>query len=130
MKNILSLLIICLLISCSQNRYHIDETTNPTNTLRYLKSDMSLLSGVVFNIYENGQLSFENTYEDGRLNGLCKEWHENGLLKSEGYFISGEENGLHKTWCNKGKIVRERNYINGNYEGQWGGIEHENQKLY
>ena len=44
MKRILSLLIICVLIGCtSENRYHIDETTNPTDTLFYLKYDMSLL---------------------------------------------------------------------------------------
>ena len=46
MKNILSILLVSvILFSCSNGdkRYHIDETTFPTDTLTFLKSDMTQL---------------------------------------------------------------------------------------
>ena len=71
MKKILSLLIICLIVSCTQNRYHVDEITKmlgsigmkskiPTDTLCFLKKDMSLVNGIVYNefvdigLFKNG----------------------------------------------------------------------------
>ena len=65
MKKILSLLIICLIVSCTQNRYHEDEITNPTDTLCFLKKDMSLVNGIVYN--EFGDLGL---FKKGIKNGM------------------------------------------------------------
>ena len=72
MKKLILLLIVCVLIGCiSDNRYHIDKTTNPTDTLCYLKSDMSLLNGVVYN--EFGDVGM---FKNGKRVGLHKEWYD------------------------------------------------------
>ena len=52
------LLISVILFSCSNGnkRYHIDETTSSSDTITYLKSDMSLLNGIVYSEFgENGK---------------------------------------------------------------------------
>ena len=124
MNKILSLLIISLFISCSQNRYHIDETTNPTDTLCYLKSDMSLLNGVVYNEfgdiglfkngkreglnkiwYDDGQIMSKRKYKNGKWVGLHKVWYENGQLKFEGSFKEGVIDGLRKIWYENGPEI-------------------------
>ena len=90
MKKVLLLLIVCVLIGCSENRYHIDETTNPTDTLFYLKNDMSLLNGVVFN--EFGDVGL---FKNGERDGLHRKWFENGQLEEEVNYINGLRNGLY-----------------------------------
>lgn len=59
MKKILSILLISvLLFSCSDSeiKYHIDETTSPTDTLTYLKLDTTPLNGIVYCEFgENGK---------------------------------------------------------------------------
>jgi antitoxin component YwqK of YwqJK toxin-antitoxin module len=137
MKKLISLLIFCVIVGCiSNNRYHIDEVTNPTDTLYYLKSDMSLLNGVVYNEfgdvglfkngkpngliktwYKNGQLELERNYTDGELNGLLKVWYENGQLKSEVNYKDDKFDGLTKTWYENGQLEFERNYTDGELNG-------------
>ena len=137
MKKVLSLLIVCVLIGCSsENRFHIDEVTNPTDKLCYIKSTMSVLSGVVYNDfgdlglyvngevdglhrswYENGQLKLERNYTDGELNGLLKVWYENGQLKIEMNYKDDKFDGLTKTWYENGQLEFERNYTDGELNG-------------
>jgi len=38
----------------------------------------------------NGQKSIEETFKDGKLNGLGTEWYENGQKKYEATFKGGE----------------------------------------
>lgn len=98
MKQILILLISVILFSCSDNeiRYHIDKTTSPTDTLTYLKSDMSLLNGIVYSEFgENGK------YINGKKDGEHKSWYDNGQLKSLGNY----DNGLfinYQSWFENG----------------------------
>jgi antitoxin component YwqK of YwqJK toxin-antitoxin module len=140
MKQILILLISVILFSCSDNeiRYHIDETTSPTDTLTYLKSDMSLLNGVMYcefgdlgsykngrmdgiqkNYYwnENGQLKHEGNLKDGKKDGLQRSWYENGQLEYEKNYTDGKEDGLFKFWYDDGQLLFEGNYINGLRDG-------------
>lgn len=35
-------------------------------------------NGVVETYYDNGQLRLRETYKDGNLDGLCKEWSRDG----------------------------------------------------
>ena len=126
MKKVLSLLIVCVLISCSsENKYHIDEVVNPTDTLFYLKSEMSLLNGVVFSDfgdvglfkngkregvhkkwYENGQLEYEVHFKDGKVDGVGKEWYENGQIYSE-FKVDGELYE-YKDWYENGQLKLDR----------------------
>jgi len=86
MKQILILLISVILFSCSDSeiRYHIDETTSPTDTLTYLKSDMKPLNGIMYCEFgENGK------YINGKKEGIHKDWYESGQISSELEYENG-----------------------------------------
>lgn len=40
-------------------------------------------SGICYEVYPNGQLKEERSYEGGLPKGLCREWHDNGRLSRE-----------------------------------------------
>ena len=138
MKQILILLISVILFSCSNGdkRYHIDETTSPKDTLTYLKSDMSLLNGIVFcefgdngkyingkkdgihkKWYEDGQLEIEINFKDGKWDGIFKEWYENNQIKQEGNWENNRTIGLWKIWYENGQLKSESDFINGKFDG-------------
>ena len=110
MKKILSILLISvILFSCSNGdkRYHIDETTSPTDTLTYLKSDMKPLNGIVFCEFgENGK------YINGKRNGIHKEWYDDGQIKSELEFKDGKGifEKVMKYWYTDGQLMMEGIY--------------------
>jgi len=143
MNNFLTILSFLLLISCSQKKYHIDEITTPSDTLSYLKNDMSLLNGLVYcefgdlglyvngkkdgvhkEWYENGQLMFEKNYKNGTRDGLFRFWYENGQLESERSFKDWKKLGLEREWWSNGQIRKETRYYNNllgypwNYENK------------
>ena len=115
MKQILILLISVILFSCSESeiRYHIDETTSPSDTLTYLKSDMKPLNGIVFCEFgENGK------YINGKKEGIHKEWYEDGQIMKEENLKLGDknfDNYYKKVWWENGQLYVSRNkegYIN------------------
>ena len=111
MKNILSILLISVsFIGCSEKvqRYHVDEATSPNDKLTYLKKDMSLVSGIVFDTVYNGQLADEGNYKDGKEDGLFKSWYKNGQLADKGNFIDGKLI-LGKCWDNEGNEIECEN---------------------
>ena len=79
MKQTLILLISVILFSCSESeiRYHIDDVSFPNDTLTYLKSDMTLINGVVYS--EFGELG---KFINGEREGRQQRWYENGQLES------------------------------------------------
>lgn len=71
--------LICLIFfSCTKKqKFHIDETTSPNDSLTFLKIDMTLLNGIVYGEYgEFGE------YKLGKKEGIHKEWYDDGQLKS------------------------------------------------
>ena len=87
MKQLSILVISVILFSCSESeiRYHIDEVSFPNDTLTYLKSDMTLLNGVVYS--EFGELG---KFINGEREGRHKWWYENGQLKEVSNWIGGK----------------------------------------
>ena len=57
---------------------------------------MSLLSGVVFGTYENGQIGFESEYHIGVKHGLYRVWYKNGQLKEKKTFNYGNLNEIYR----------------------------------
>ena len=115
MKQLSILLISVILFSCSDSeiKYHIDETTSPTDTLTFLKLDMTPLNGMVYSKYgDNGK------YINGKKDGIHKEWYENGQFKSEENLKLGGKNFDNyylKKWYENGQLYSNRNregYIN------------------
>jgi antitoxin component YwqK of YwqJK toxin-antitoxin module len=78
--------------------------------------------------HENGQLSLERGYVNGKEEGLRRAWHENGQLSLEGSCVNGEAEGFWRSWHENGQLSLERGYVNGKEEGlrrAW----HENGQL-
>jgi antitoxin component YwqK of YwqJK toxin-antitoxin module len=69
--------------------------------------------------YENGQLSQEGNYLNGKAEGLWRLWHENGQLSLEGNYLNGKAEGLYRLWHENGQLSEEGNYLNGKVEGLW-----------
>ena len=99
MKKVLSLLIVCVLIGCSEKRVLIDELTNKgTKKSPTYYSEDGLFNGIMYNINSDGVLIKECVIKDGKLNGLYKEWKENGRLGFEENYIDG-------------KLIRGKEYL-------------------
>jgi len=109
MKQILILLISIILFSCSNGnkRYHIDETTTPSDTITYLKSDMKPLNGIVFCEFgDNGK------YINGKKDGIHKEWYDDGQIQSELEYENGKQTfkKYMKLWYDNGQLMYEGKY--------------------
>ena len=116
MKRILFILLLTILfIGCGEKvqRYHVDETTSPNYKLTYLKKDMSVVNGIVFDTVYNGQLIDEDNYKDGKRDGLCKSWYKNGQLKDDGNYKDGKREGLWKSYYENGQLKDEGNFKDG-----------------
>ena len=64
--------------------------------------------------YENGQLSFEDYYKDGKLDGESKSWYENGQLRYQQFYKDGKVYGEHKNWYENGQLFYHRIIKKGN----------------
>ena len=139
MKQILILLISVILFSCSDNeiRYHIDETTSPTDTLRYLKLDMKPINGIVYCEFgENGNFingksdgEYKFWYESGNqqyhhfpINDSLDEvniWFENGQLKNKYTKKGWKKEGEFRQWYDDGSLQTISNYKDNKEDGEW-----------
>ena len=138
MKKILIILTSVTLFSClnKYEKYHIDETTSPTDTLTFLKSEMTPLNGMVYCKYGDNGL-----YINGKRDGEHKRWYDNGQLKDLGNYDNGKfinyqswyENGNRKfyhvpkkdtlyevsTWFESGQLKERYTKKNGKWEGEF-----------
>jgi len=72
-----------------------------------------LVSRTEWKYFENGQKKSEETYKNGKLDGLWTSWYENGKKKYEGTYKDGKELDSFNTWDNNGKImVKDGNGLN------------------
>lgn len=54
--------------------------------------------GLFVAYHENGVVSSEGSYNEGKEHGLWRGFHENGQLASEGSYDQGEEDGIWRFW--------------------------------
>ena len=96
-------------------RYHADETDyKKDGKVLRKKSDNLPLTGTVFYHYNNGQLAYERSYQNGLLDGPSRSWYENGQLSSEGTLKQDQLHGLVRAWFPDGGLEYERSYEMGN----------------
>tara|TARA_B110000196_G_C20499386_1_gene366053 strand:- start:88 stop:492 length:405 start_codon:yes stop_codon:yes gene_type:complete len=94
--------------------YHNDETTMSIDPkVVYLKSNNKVVTGIIYDNYENGQLIFENSRKDGRAHGLSRFWYENGQLQYEANYKDGKEDGLLRAWYENGQLMVKSNAKSG-----------------
>ena len=61
---------------------------------------------------ENG-LDIEQSYIEGKANGIGKVWYLNGQLYIEETYKNGELDGLYREWYENGQLSVEKTYKNG-----------------
>lgn len=70
------------------------------------------LSGL-YEVYENGKLDRNYSYENGRQNGPYKTFYSNGNIKSESFLVDGNTNYEKLNYRQNGTISRIDKYIEG-----------------
>ena len=115
MKKILSILLVSvLLIGCSEDRVLIDALINKgTEESPIIYSEKGLFNGIGFDVFENGQIKYEENYKDGKTDGLFKLWYENGQLSYEGKYRNGKRDGIQMDWHENGQLKSEKNNKDG-----------------
>jgi len=77
------------------------------------KEDSILVSGIVVNHFDTGELKQIKTYKNGILNGPRKVFRKNGELQQEGNYNNGKIDGYRRAWNENGILIAERLYENG-----------------
>lgn len=81
------------------------------------------LEGLQKEYYPNGKLKRQTNYKNGKLEGYHKVYYENGKLESEYPYKNDKLEGVVKDYSKNGKLEREHAYIGGQLEEEY------NQKL-
>ncbi|WP_394951252.1 toxin-antitoxin system YwqK family antitoxin [uncultured Helicobacter sp.] len=72
-------------------------------TLQECKSERDKISGCVEKgYYENGNVSYEAPYENGKQHGVAKEYYENGSLQAQ---VTYENGNIVSGVCGDGKEI-------------------------
>ena len=75
------------------------------------------LNGLSKQYYDDGKLQSEILTENGKENGLAKQYYQNGNLQSEVIFKDGQPEGLIKQYYETGELEKEQTIKNGKFEG-------------
>ncbi len=67
--------------------------------------------------YPNGQLEYEASYRNGKLDGTAKHWDENGNLISTVEYSNGEIHGKWILYYPDGQVMQVTQYFRGRKNG-------------
>jgi antitoxin component YwqK of YwqJK toxin-antitoxin module len=67
--------------------------------------------------YANGKLKSEQSFKDGKLEGIFKVYYESGQLRKVGFYKNGKREGPFKTYYDNGQVVIDEFFLNGKQEG-------------
>ena len=85
--------ILSLTLFYSQN-IPLNKVTNIERDTIYSKVDVGLVTGVVTDFFQNGNIKIYAEFKNGLRNGEFKKWHSNGQITYSGKFINGKKNGV------------------------------------
>ncbi len=69
--------------------------------------------------YPNGQLYYQCSYKEGKLEGEFIMFWDSGFRKKQTYYKEGKKEGECKEWYPKGAVVRLSYYKDNKLEGEW-----------
>lgn len=75
-----------------------------------------LKHGLYLVFFENGNLSYENTYKNDIIHGARKSWFDNGQLDYIHNYRDGQRHGLQQDWGKNGEIYPTRMYLDGVFQ--------------
>ena len=97
----------------TQARIHVDETNIDFNHLPEVIIEIENnepFTGVVFALYNNGNIQYEWSYVDGIPNGFWKYYFYTGKVQYEFTYIKGNKHGPCRAWHFNGKLNFESQY--------------------
>ena len=112
---ILRLITLSILLSTSiySQNFMLKDVTNIEKDTIYSTKDISLITGLVLDHFENGMIKIYGEYKNGLKNGEFKKWHSNGQLIFKGNYINGSENGVFEEFDIYGKKTSKIKYKEG-----------------
>jgi antitoxin component YwqK of YwqJK toxin-antitoxin module len=69
--------------------------------------------GISCGWYPSGQLLSECNYKEGKRDGICREWYASGQLEFERNYKEGKRDGIRRRWYANGQLLSECNYKAG-----------------
>ena len=117
MKNtVFYLLILCLFLSCNNNKTEEEYWENGMlkSTVEYKDE---LRHGKATYYFKNGSKQKEYTYVDGKLEGITRQWSYKGTLMSSIEFSNDMMNGKALYYDDEGKLQEELHYKNDSLHG-------------
>jgi antitoxin component YwqK of YwqJK toxin-antitoxin module len=122
LKLIFTFLIIHSSLFCQNSAvkyYNADETTiDLFDSITYLRSDMSPITGVIKKFDENRKLVLECNFTNGLKDGALRHWCSNGVLVFSGTYKLGIPEGVFQWWYSNGKPKAKCTYLNGQLHGK------------
>ena len=82
--------------------------------LLYKPNDDKPFTGIVFDLYENGQKKLEGRYRNGLKNGKWTWWNHDGSIVKRGTYRSQLMNGLWQFYYWNDNIKAKGSYRDGN----------------
>lgn len=111
------------LYSQSQNlekaTYNANQTTfHLFDSIVYVRSNMSLLNGIIIKYNQENKKVFECQYVDGKKDGSLKVWCSNGNIVFSASYKNDLPNGLFQWWYPNGDLKARCFYKNGTLDGK------------
>ena len=136
-KTLLTILPLLLIVGCSkvegqQKLIPVVETYNDGDikSITYHKITRNKIKKVKYDEYHsNGQKKKEETYKDGKKDGLWTGWYWHGQKSYEYNYKDGADEGLQSEWYENGQKKYELTYKNGERDGLSTGWYENGQKM-
>ncbi|MGL5126337.1 MAG: toxin-antitoxin system YwqK family antitoxin [Fusobacteriaceae bacterium] len=118
MKKKICLFLICLFfLACGKEEVIDSLQLQERNGIYYKVNEEKGFTGTSIAKYLNGQLAFEETFKNGKLNGIHKQYYENGQLQQEANYKNGQSDGPYKLYYLNGELKENGNYKDGKLDG-------------
>ena len=69
-----------------------------------------LFTGIVYENFADGSLSYEGVHVDGKRCGYEKRWHKNGILEEYSFAYMNNPHGPVQSWNDEGVLIFEAEY--------------------
>jgi len=111
-KTLFFILLLSLFISCDKKKYHVVEFfPNQKIKCEYDTTNNGKNNGIRKDYFQSGQLRLITQYKQGVLNGISSEYYKNGKQRGQASFTLGKANGWFIALDSLGNIKRKEQSI-------------------
>lgn len=69
--------------------------------------------------YDNGQVEYQGTFVQGKVDGVATRYHRNGQKAVEEHFAHGLREGPRYSWDESGILRKEEHFVDDQPDGTW-----------